>query len=181
MKKVILSIGIVWCLAFGVVSQEAININSGFGMGFHLIQNHEDFGLGLNVTSPFLVSNNVAVRLRGNFLWHEHLNDENKTTWSSYSNISLGVIGVGGVVGNFLRLYGEGGFVMLFPSIDFSDESTVFGGYGLFGFEFFMHSHSCYFIEIGGIGTGAKAEKITGEPIYSNGFSVGVGYRYTFK
>jgi hypothetical protein len=34
-----------------------------------------------------------------------------------------------------------------------------------------------YFIELGGVGTGANADKVTGNPIYSNGFLISVGFR----
>ena len=34
-----------------------------------------------------------------------------------------------------------------------------------------------YFIEMGGVGTGAIAEKSIGKPIYSNGFLLSVGLR----
>jgi len=79
-----------------------------------------------------------------------------------------------------MRLYGEGGIIALFPSSRFSGETFILGGYGLFGFEFFFDSKNNYFIEIGGIGTGAVAEKVSGQPIYSNGILINVGYRYQF-
>jgi hypothetical protein len=91
--------------------------------------------------------------------------------------MTLGMVGVSGVVRNFLRLYGEGGVIMLLPSSEFSNESNVMGGYGVFGFEFHMDRANNYFIEIGGVGTGATAEKIPTNPIYSNGFTISVGYR----
>ncbi|MBC8485793.1 MAG: hypothetical protein H8D45_07100, partial [Bacteroidetes bacterium] len=80
----------------------------------------------------------------------------------------------------FIRLYGEGGIISLFPSDEFSSEEFVFGGYGLFGFEFYMNSRSNYFIEIGGVGTGATADNITNEPIYSNGLLISTGFRIQF-
>jgi hypothetical protein len=64
-----------------------------------------------------------------------------------------------------MRLYTEAGGVILFPNNDFSDD-IAFGGYGLFGFEFFTHRMSpvTYFIEAGGMGTSASAEKLSGAP-----------------
>lgn len=44
------------------------------------------------------------------------------------------------------------------PNADFSDDNA-FGGYGLFGFEFFPIPRYSYFIELGGVGTGSKPEK----------------------
>lgn len=180
MKKAVAFICVLIGISMNAGAQEESKINSNLGLGFHLIQNQQDFGLGLNLTSPFFANNRFAFRMRGNFMWHQHL-DSTNTTWTPYSNLSLGIIGVGGEIGNFARLYGEGGIVGLLPSSDFSSEDAVFGGYGLFGFEFFMNNASNYFIEIGGIGTGATADKIPGNPIYSNGLTISVGFRYTFK
>lgn len=78
-------------------------------------------------------------------------------------------------------MYGEGGILGLFPSSDFSSKKFVFGGYGLFGFEFFMNQMNKYFIELGSCGTGAKADKIATKPIYSNGFLISTGFRVTLK
>ena len=103
------------------------------------------------------------------------------TTWTPYSNVTLGVIGVAGYVANFIRLYGEGGVIALFPSEDFSSENVILGGYGLFGFEFYMTSMSNYFIEIGAVGPGATADKIVNEPIYSNGLLISTGFRIQLK
>jgi hypothetical protein len=38
-----------------------------------------------------------------------------------------------------------------------------------------------YFIELGGIGVGANADKVPGKPIYSNGFLISVGVRGYIK
>ncbi len=168
-------------ISLSVDAQDEQKMNSNLGMGFHLIQNQRDFGLGINLTSPYFANNKIAIRARGNFMWYEHLDNNGTTTWTPYSNLSIGIIGVGGEIGNFARLYGEGGLLVLLPSGDFSSESTDIGGYGLFGFEFFMNSSSNYFIEIGGVGTGATADKIPDNPIYSNGLMISVGYRYTFR
>jgi len=35
-----------------------------------------------------------------------------------------------------------------------------------------------YFAEIGGMGTGAKADKIPSKPIYSNGFTTSAGLSF---
>jgi hypothetical protein len=90
------------------------------------------------------------------------------------------LIGVVGQVGDNIRLYGEGGIIGLFPSDEFSSEDFVIGGYGLFGYEFYMNSWSNYFIEIGGVGTGATADKIENKPIYSTGLVISTGFRVQF-
>lgn len=151
-------------------------LNSGMGFGLQLNQYQRDFGAGLNVTSPYFANDRIALRLRGNVLFHEHPKNA-ETTWTAYSNASLGVIGVVGYVGN-IRLYSEGGVIGLFPSATFSSESSHFGGYGLFGFEFFFNNRGNYFIEIGGVGTGAKADKLPDKPLFSNGLVIGTGFRF---
>ena len=176
MKKGIILIISIFQLTLFTNAQES-NISNEFGFGFHLNQYQDDFGLGLNLTSPYFLYDNIAVRVRGNLMFYQHVKD-NETVWSPYSSISFGVVGVGGYVGNSIRLYGEGGIIGLFPSTEFTNESFVFGGYGLFGFEFFMSKNINYYIELGGVGTGAKADKLPANPIYSNGFLISVGFRF---
>ena len=163
-----------------IIEAQEESISNGFSAGFHLNQYQNDFGMGLNITSPFFMHNYLAIRLRGNLMFNQHP-ENNETTWTPYSNVSLGVIGVGGKVGEHIRLYGEGGAIALFPAEEFSTETLEIGGYGLFGFEFYTYPRFNYFIEIGGIGTGAKADKIAGAPIYSNGLLISVGFRGHFK
>lgn len=179
MKKLTLSVFIFMILGFLSHAQDS-GISKKMGLGCNLTQYQQDFGIGLNVVSPYFANGKFAVRLRGNLMWNEHLDFLNKEVWSSYANLSLGFTGVVGEIGDFMRLYGEGGTVYLFPSSSFSSESIVFGGYGLFGFEFFFHNQHNYYIEIGGVGTGARADKQASEPIYSNGLLINVGYRFHF-
>ena len=179
MKQITLSIIALVAFITTVNAQEN-PINKGWGFGFQLNQYQRDFGMGLTATSPFFVHDAIALRARGNFMFYEH--PENGTTkWTAYSNVSLGVVGVAGYIGNFMRLYGEGGVIALFPSDDFSSESFQIGGYGLFGFEFFMTHMTNYFVEIGGVGTGAVADKVENEPIYSNGLLISTGFRIQLK
>jgi hypothetical protein len=159
--------------------------STNFNLGFQLVNNQQDFGMGIQVTSPFLAGGWFAIRGRANVQFHQHLNTESTTTWSPYGSFQLGAVGVGGKAGGFARFYGEGGLVLLLPNADFSSSSTELGGYGYFGFEFFLSSNpanpAAYFVELGGIGTGAKADKLQGDPIYSNGFAISVGFRGYLK
>ncbi len=178
MKNALLIIFLIFSIANITKGQEE-SISHNFSAGFHLNQYQNDFGMGLNLTSPFFANNSIAVRMRANLMFNQHP-ENNETTWTPYSNVSVGVIGVGGMVGEHIRLYGEGGAIALFPSEEFSTETLEIGGYGLFGFEFYMYPRFNYYIEIGGIGTGAKADKIAGAPIYSNGLLISVGFRGHF-
>ena len=178
MKKLIL-ISLLAFLSFGVTVGQNEQISHKFGVGFQLNQYQKDFGLGINITSPYFAGHNVALRLRGNYMFFEHVNN-GETIWTPYSNISLGILG-GSIVGDFMRLYGEGGIVCILPSSEFSSESFVIGGYGIFGFEFYIIENLNYFIEMGGIGTGAKADKVTNKPIYSSGFMISTGIRMQLR
>ena len=162
-----------------VLFGQEMPLDQGVGFGFQLNQYQKDFGAGVNVTSPYFANRRVAVRLRGNLLFHEYPLD-GSTTWTPYANGSLGFIGVVGYVGN-IRLYSEGGLIGLFPSDKFASDHSTFGGYGLFGFEFFFRRNGNYFLEIGGVGTGARADKLPDKPIFSNGLIIGTGFRFYLK
>lgn len=159
------------------VSGQQNELENKVNIGFQLSQYQDDFGAGINVSSPWFAHERIAVKVRSNLMFHEHVQDE-ETTWTPYLNVKLGVAGKTGTIGNFMRLYGEGGVIGLLPSDEFSSESFEFGGYGLFGFEFYMKPDSNYFIELGAVGTGAKADEIINSPIYSNGFTISTGFRF---
>lgn len=180
MNKILLLILVVMSIVTTSVHGQDKAINNGFGFGFQLNQYQRDFGIGLNITSPYFDIPEMAVRLRGNLMFNEYVQNQ-VTKWTPYFNASLGLIGGVGKIGDYIRLYGEGGMILLFPSELFSSDQVIFGGYGLFGFEFFMSNSPNYFIEIGGVGSGAIADKIANQPIYSNGLSVSVGFRMTLK
>ncbi len=179
MKTTTIMTVLVMSIATSTYAQKN-SLNSKASLGFQLNQYQNDFGLGVHLTSPFFWNEQVAARVRGNLAWNEHPDQSNEIQWSSYSNASFGFVSKAGQVGEFIRLYGEGGVLFIFPSSNFSTAETEVGGYGLFGFEFFMSPYTNYFIEIGGVGTGAKADKIAGNPIYSNGMLINVGFRYQF-
>lgn len=148
----------------------------GTAVGFHLMQVQRDFGWGLSIASPYFLDDKVAVRVRGSMFFHEHI-DQERVTWTPYGQLHVGLIGQGGQINDRIRLYGEGGMVLISPDAAFSSSGSEFGGYGLFGFEFHFEDMGMYFIELGGVGTGARADELPGEPIYSNGFSIGTGFR----
>lgn len=155
-------------------------LNNGFGFGFNVNQYQNDFGMGLNVTSPYFANDQVAIRIKGNLMFTENIKDS-VTRWTPYAQFSMGIVGIGGMVGESTRIYGEGGMVALNASDEISSAGLVLGGYGLLGFEFFANSSLNYFIEIGGIGTGARADRLINKPMYSNGFLIGAGLRINLK
>lgn len=149
---------------------------TGLSFGFQLNQYQNDFGMGLQVTSPFFFRDNLAVRARANLMFLEHL-ENMAITWTPYSSYSLGFVGSGACILNAIHLYGEGGVILITPNKGFSSSRADIGGYGIFGFEFYLFKNMNYFIELGGVGTGAKADKLAFNPIYSNGFSMSTGLR----
>src|SRR5690554_2762565 len=119
-----------------------------FGVGININQFQNDFGLGVHIISPYFANNSVAVKLGGNFQWFQHM-DNNETIWIPYQNIQIGFRGRHTIIENKMFVYGEGGTVLLLPNSKFSTKETVFGGYGLFGFEFSANQRLNYFIELG--------------------------------
>ncbi len=93
--------------SFLVKGQED-ELNKKMSIGGQLGQYQNDFGIGLNVTSPYFSSASMALRFRGNLMFHQHL-DQSKTVWSSYSNFSLGLLTTAGEMGGFVCTYAEGG------------------------------------------------------------------------
>ena len=136
-----------------------------------------NFGVGINVTSPLFLHGYAAVRASENYQWLDHLDAAGNHTWTGYHVLKLGAVGIGGTLHDIIRLYGEGGVTAVLPDASMSKESAVIGGYGLFGFEFMVRHNLAYFIELGGIGTGATAEKLPQKPIYTNGFMASAGLR----
>lgn len=148
-------------------------------IGFNISQYQKDFGFGLHVISPYFFSKTVAIKAGTNIQWFENSNGT-ETALTTYQNIQLGMRGRSTLVNHNISIYGEGGVLIILPSSDFSSQSSVFGGYGLFGFEFRIVPGFAYFIELGGVGTGATADKIASKPIYSNGFLTNVGLKIGF-
>lgn len=161
-----------------VLSAQEENDRNGFGVGFQLTEYQDDFGFGINVNSPYFLYDNITVRIRANYMYHQAV-IEGKSDWLSYGNFSLGLASGGTRIGESIRLYGEGGVVVIVPPDKISSNSSELGGYGLFGFEFFFEKNGSYFLEVGGVGTGAQADKLPTEPIYSNGLTISAGFRFT--
>lgn len=173
MKKVLLAFTILAVLSLNVKAEESPN---NLEFGFNVNQYQSDFGVGLHIISPYFLNSKIAVRAGINQQWLEYF-DGTETTWSPYQNIQLGLRARSEILENKIFIYGEGGVITILPNSDFSESDTEFGGYGLFGFEFKPSTRFGYFIELGGVGTGATANKLVNKPIYSNGFMINVGFR----
>lgn len=167
---------VILCILTTSLMAQTKSNNVGFGFNISQVQN--DFGIGLDIISPYFAKSKIAVRVGGNFKWLEHLENE-ITTWTPYQNIQIGIRGRQFIVEDKLNIYGEGGSMIIFPNNEFSSENTIAGGYGLFGFEFKPSEKFGFYLELGGVGTGAIADKLATKPIYSNGFISTVGFRIT--
>jgi hypothetical protein len=180
LKKIFLFFACIISLEKKSLAQdESFQKVGSLSLGYQLSSLGGDFGAGLQITSPFFAHKKVAYRLAYNlqFLHHQTKTDT-FSVWTTYHNVRFGVVAISGNIGTNIRGYGEGGLVALFPNADFSSENFQIGGYGHFGLEFiFNESATTYFIELGGIGTGAVADRSTGNPVYSNGFAASVGFR----
>lgn len=142
----------------------------------------EDFALGLQFTSPFIFDT-AAIKVRADVAFRNGIVEGgDSAAWLPYGVFRAGFLGVGAVMAPGVRLYGEGGALLVVTHSDFSTEVLHFGGYGFFGFEFLMGTPeksglSAYYIELGSHGTGAKADKMAGQPLYLNGFAIQTGFR----
>lgn len=145
-------------------------------VGFHISEVQNDYGVGLDLISPYFLNDVLAVKIGGTLSWLEHVANA-ETMWTPYLNMQVGMRSRHFIIENKLSIYGEGGSMVLFPNSDFSSQTVIFGGYGLFGFEFQSNKKFGFYFEMGGAGANATADKIDNKPIYSNGFLTNVGFR----
>lgn len=166
-------------VAVNAQEQQEKNVRNCLGIGFNISQNQKDFGVGINVISPYFCRQILAVRAGANLQWLEYADPGSGTTvWKEYASIQVGIRGREFIIEDKISVYGEGGIVMVVPNKAFSARSLAVGGYGLFGFEFHASERFSYFIEAGGMGTGATADRLPSKPVYSNGFTANVGFRF---
>lgn len=147
-----------------------------FAIGAGIQQQQNDFGLGINLTSPYFASGAVAIRAQAGVNWLDRPVD-GAGTWQPYMSNRLGIVARTAIIEDKVNVYGKGGGVLLVPNSTFSSDGLKSGGYGLFGFELCLSPTLVQYLEVGGIGTGARADKLPGNPIYANGLHIGVGMR----
>jgi hypothetical protein len=153
-------------------------------VGFALAGGPSTFGTGVVVTSPWLGASSLAVQAAAYKSWftravgHDDDSGEAEETWSPFATYKLGIAAGSVVAGGNVRMYGVGGLLYLRPNAAFSTAKSVTGGYGAFGFEFLSAKALNFYLELGANGVGARAEKVPGRPLYANGFTTTVGFRY---
>lgn len=156
--------------------------SSKFSIGFGLQTIQDDFGLELNLTTPYFSREMVAFRVRGGVAWANGVPDgETEEDWQLYAPVRIAFISSWAFAADRIRLYSEAGSILIFSVQDVSEETFAgTGGYGLFGFEFFANDHVpvTYFIECGGMGTSAEADMMISDPSLANGFFATVGIHW---
>lgn len=147
-------------------------------IGFQIHQVQRDFGIGVHVTTPYF-HNVIALRAGVSRQWLDHIPaGANAATWDPYLQVRFGVASRNTVIADALSIYSEGGLLYLRPNAKFSGETSELGGYGVLGVEFHASRFLGQFLEVGGVGTGANADRAEGNPIYSNGLIVSAGMRW---
>lgn len=150
-------------------------------VGYHVNSFDHDFGFGIGLTSPYFFLNTLAIRGSYNFQRFNYIDTTKTYTTADYKNIKFGLLSSAFISNRSIRLYGEGGVAILVCPAAMSATNTSYGGYGLFGFEFFISKGFSYFIELGAIGNKTKAENVPSVPFFSNGFTTSAGLRIYFK
>lgn len=148
-------------------------------LGFQINQVQGDFGLGLNLTVP-IIRDRLTLRLAGSNQWLAAF-DETETRNFVYQTLRLGATGAW-LTTQAMRVYAEGGTMVVFPNAEASSTDMQFGGYGLFGFEFFLKEAlgSSLFIEIGGTTSGVQADLLPNSPAFGSGLLLCSGFRIAF-
>ena len=159
-------------LAFANPEAPQKNGTGGLSLGLSVQEWQDDFGSSLVLTSPWFLYEKAALRVSGTVLFKEN------TQWKPYYALRTGLLGGSFMQSADIRLYGEGGLLLVFPDASFDSTSFRMGGYGHFGFEFFLSSQkgtASYFIELGS--NGIDARTIAGNH-YLNGFATTCGFRF---
>lgn len=158
---------------------------AGWAIGYTLHRFQDDFATGGALTTPRFAGGSLRVTLGGGVAWSPHdLTADGEQDWARYGAARLVLEGGARAAGSPVRLYGFGGPVLLALPSRLSGDRVALGGTGGFGFEYYFMRDGAdgpvsYFTELGGTGTGARAEKLAGAPMLANGFTLTVGLRWT--
>lgn len=157
----------------------------GWSIGYTLHRFQDDFGTGGAITTPLFLHRSLRVTLAGGVSWSPHaVTAGGDQDWARYGGARLVLEGGARAAGSPVRLYGFGGPMLLALPSRLSDDQLALGGIGGFGFEYYFMREGrdgpvSYFTELGGAGTGARADNQPGRPMLANGFFVTVGLRLT--
>ena len=162
--------------------EPATNVGTSIGINVQRLQ--DNFGVSGTWSSRAFFSEKARITASGGVAWYPYgTGASGDQEWVPFGQSRV-VVESGHRVGRSpLRLYGFGGAVLIFRSERLSSDVLALAGTGGFGFEFFAPSSVViapvsYFIEIGGVGSGARATNLPGQPILLNGFVVQSGLRF---
>lgn len=147
-----------------------------FQLGFKTLQIQNDFGLGVELVTPYFISDKMAFKIGYQLHWLEYLNGS-QITWKTYNSWQLGVKGRRPVLEQKLFVTAEGGALFILPNDAFSSQDSDLGIYGLLGIDWVTTDQLTLFMEFGGGGSKTRANKVAASPIFSNGFISQVGLR----
>ena len=157
---------------------------NGLGLGATLHRFQDDFALGALVSTPTFVNGLFRFTAGGGVAFFGHdVAADGSQRWTPYGHARF-VLETGyHLHGAPIRLYAFGGPQLLFLPSRLSNDAVSVGGVGGMGFEFFFNNaerekNASYFIELGGIGSGAIASSLPGRPSVGNGFLATVGFRF---
>ena len=162
--------------------EPATNVGPSIGMTIQRLQ--DNFGVSGTWSSRAFFNEKARITASGGVAWYPNgTGASGDQEWVPFGH-SRFVLESGHRVGRSpLRLYGFGGAILIFRSERLSNDVLALAGTGGFGFEFFaptsmMNAPVSYFIEIGGVGSGARATNLPGQPILLNGFVLQSGLRF---
>ena len=157
----------------------------GWAIGYALHRAQDDFGMGGSIATPRFAGDRLRLAIGGGGAWSPHaVTTDGEQDWAGYGEVRLVLEAGARAPGSPVRLYGFGGPALLVLPDRLSDDQVALGGLGGFGFEYYFMQDGgdgpvSYFTELGGFGTGARADNQAGRPMLANGFLIAVGLRWT--
>lgn len=149
---------------------------SPFQIGIQLQQLQDQFGLGVNV-GVFLGPQRIMLRTSAVQHWLRKNSGEGNHQ-ATYQAIRLGSAGCWRVTEG-VEVYGEGGLQMLCVGRMLTEQRTLWGGYGVFGFAFYPEETrgASLFLEIGATTAGMRAKLLPGVSAFGAGQIISTGFR----
>lgn len=133
-------------------------------LGFEMTDIQNDYGLGLNITTPYFAKEKIVIRLHGGISWKEGAAADDldpNYTWKRYFPLRLGLVISVGMGYGLSRLYSEAGVIICVGATTIAKDMIV-GGYGALGFELYptVASPVAYFIQAGRMGSSGTASEL---------------------
>ena len=154
--------------------------DDGVAVGWDISSFANNYGVGVRFDTARFAHGRLQVQVAGHIAWVDGVPvGEVESAWAPYSLVRVGIVR-SAPIGRLLRFYGGGGFALILPTHRVSEDAARGGGYGLTGLEIAMPegTRTRWFVELGGMGSGARADRLEHSPIYANGFTIGWGFRY---